>query len=187
MPVHSLVKRLSRMEHVLLEGYFGLNLLAVLVGVAGGFVAIGFRGLISGFHFAFFTQGATALGFMGGYYVILLPAIGGLMVGLLVHFLAREAKGHGVPEVMEAVAHHGGRIRPRVVLVKAFASSITLGSGGSAGREGPIVHIGSAFGSSVGQFFKVSGEHLRILVGCGAAAGIAATFNGRGTTESSFL
>lgn len=114
---------------------------------------------------------------MGPYYVILIPAIGGLIVGPLIYLFAREAKGHGVPEVILAVATLGGRIRPRVAIVKALASSICIGSGGSAGREGPIVQIGSAIGSSLGQLFKLSEEKVKILVACGTAGGIAATFN----------
>jgi len=111
------------------------------------------------------------------WWIVLVPAVGGLIVGPLVYFLAREAKGHGVPEVMEAVALRQGVIRPRLVIVKSLASAITIGTGGSVGREGPIVQIGSAIGSTIGQILKVSGARLRTLVGCGAAAGIAATFN----------
>jgi CIC family chloride channel protein len=100
-----------------------------------------------------------------------------MVVGPLVYFLAREAKGHGVPEVMESVAMRSGVIRKRVVLVKLLASAVSISSGGSVGREGPIVQIGSAIGSSLGQLLKVSADRMRTLVGCGAAAGIAATFN----------
>lgn len=105
------------------------------------------------------------------------PAIGGLLVGPIVHLLAREAKGHGVPSVMEAVAVRGGVIRPRVAVVKTIASAITIGSGGSVGREGPIVQIGAAIGSAIGQLLQLPPRDMRTLVGCGAAAGIAATFN----------
>jgi len=96
---------------------------------------------------------------------------------LIIVRVAAETKGHGVPEVMEAVALHGGRIRPRVVFAKLLASGVCIASGGSVGREGPIVQIGSAIGSSLGQWFRVGERRLRTLVGCGAAAGIAATFN----------
>ena len=105
------------------------------------------------------------------------PVIGGMIVGPLIYFFAREAKGHGVPEVMEAVALKGGVIRKRIVLIKTFASAICIASGGSVGREGPIVHIGSAIGSAFGQILAVSVDRMRTLVACGAAAGIAATFN----------
>jgi CIC family chloride channel protein len=110
-------------------------------------------------------------------YKVGIPAAGGLLVGPLVYFFAREAKGHGVPEVMESVALRGGVIRKRVVLVKTLASAISIGTGGSVGREGPIVQIGSAIGSTIGQALHVSADRMRALVGCGAAAGIAATFN----------
>ncbi len=154
-----------------------LLIFSIAVGVCSGFGAIFFRWLINSFRILFFEKGNTILHFMGPYYVILIPAIGGLMVGPLVYFLAREAKGHGVPEVMLAVASAGGRIRPRVAVIKTLASSICIGSGGSVGREGPIVQIGSTLGSSLGQLFKLSEEKIKILVACGAAGGIAATFN----------
>jgi CIC family chloride channel protein len=150
---------------------------SIAVGVCSGFGAIFFRWLINSFRVLFFEKSSDILYFMGSYYVILVPAIGGLIVGPLVYFLAREAKGHGVPEVMLAVASAGGRIRPRVALIKTLASSICIGSGGSVGREGPIVQIGSTLGSSLGQFFRLSEEKIKILVACGAAGGIAATFN----------
>ncbi|MGQ9571159.1 MAG: chloride channel protein, partial [Thermodesulfovibrionales bacterium] len=127
---------------------------SVVVGVGSGFGAIIFRWLINSFKFIFFEEGHNLLQFLGTYYVILIPASGGLIVGPLIYLFAREAKGHGVPEVMLAVATLGGRIRPRVAIVKALASSICIGSGGSVGREGPIVQIGSTIGSSLGQLFK---------------------------------
>lgn len=151
--------------------------MAILVGLGGGFGAVLFRWLIGAFQHFFFGTLGEWLSFMGPYYVIVIPALGGLLVGPMVHFLAREAKGHGVPEVLEAVALRGGRIRPIVVVVKSLASSICIGSGGSVGREGPIVQIGSALGSTFGQIFRLSDQRTRNLVACGAAAGIAATFN----------
>ncbi|MEZ4870089.1 MAG: chloride channel protein [Caldilineaceae bacterium] len=108
---------------------------------------------------------------------LLIMALAGLVVGVMVSRWASEAKGHGVPEVMEAIAIRGGRIRPRVAAVKVLASSLTIGSGGSAGREGPIVQVGSALGSTLGQWLRFSEARVRTLVACGAAAGIAATFN----------
>jgi len=155
--------------------------MAIIVGVLGGYGAILFRWLIQFFQKASFGNGEgdllSTLMSLPWYARLLPPAIGGLLVGLIVYFLAREAKGHGVPEVMEAVALKGGIIRKRVVLIKSLASAICIGSGGSAGREGPIVQIGAAIGSSFGQILKVSADRMRTLVGCGAAAGIAATFN----------
>jgi CIC family chloride channel protein len=157
-----------------------MAVLATIVGLAGGFGAIGFRYLIGLFQSIAYGSAGDLLELarsMSWYYKICIPALGGLVVGPLVYFLAREAKGHGVPEVMEAVALRSGIIRKRIVFVKSFASAICIGTGGSVGREGPIVQIGSAIGSSIGQVLKISEDRIRTLVGCGAAAGIAATFN----------
>ncbi|MFC1961194.1 chloride channel protein [Chloroflexota bacterium] len=150
---------------------------AIIVGIGSGLGAVVFRWLIETAQWLFFDVGAQVFSFLGDYYIIVIPALGGLIVGPLIYFFAREAKGHGVPEVMEAVALRGGRIRPRVAIVKSLASAITIGSGGSVGREGPIVQIGSTLGSTVGQVLGLSSERIRSLVACGAAAGIAATFN----------
>jgi len=155
----------------------GLVLLAVIVGAAAGVGAVVFRALIEAARNGFFEGLGNVLLFLGPYRVILFPALGGAIVGPLIYFLAREAKGHGVPEVMDAVALQDGRIRPRVAVVKSLASSICIGSGGSAGREGPIVQIGSALGSTIGQLLKLNPERVRLLVACGAAGGISATFN----------
>jgi len=114
---------------------------------------------------------------MDRWLLIFIPALGGLIAGPIIAFFASEAKGHGVPEVMQAIALRGGRIRPRVVVAKLAASAICIGSGGSAGREGPIVQVGAALGSTLGQWLKLSSNRIRNLVACGAAAGIAATFN----------
>jgi CIC family chloride channel protein len=111
------------------------------------------------------------------YFKVFPPAIGGLIVGPLIYFFAREAKGHGIPEVMNAVSNHGGKIRRRVMTIKTIASAITIGTGGSVGREGPIIQIGAGLGSSVGQLLGFDGKRLIIVLGCGAAAGMAATFN----------
>jgi CIC family chloride channel protein len=150
---------------------------AVLVGTGTGLGAIVFSWLVDAVTHLSFDTGKELLTFLGRYYVILIPGVGGLLMGPLVYYFAREAKGHGVPEVMEAVALRGGRIRPIVVVIKAVASSICIGSGGAAGKEGPIVQIGSALGSTIGQALGLSDDRLRNLVACGAAGGIAATFN----------
>jgi chloride channel protein, CIC family len=161
---------------ILKHEYVVLSLLAIVVGIAGGFGAIIFRYLILSIQNIFF-EGGTPLYNNLGLLVILVPAIGGLIVGLIVYFFAREAKGHGVPEVMEAVAIRGGKIRPRVAVVKTIASSICIGSGGSTGREGPIIQIGAAVGSAIGQKLNLPLGAIKILLACGATAGIAATFN----------
>ena len=167
-------------------GRGGLFLLAVLVGAGSGLGAVAFRYLIyfctwlATGHDEFGQQGRVAsahLPWLGPAFFVLIPVIGGLVYGPLIYRYAREARGHGVPEVMIAVAENGGRIRPQVSVVKALASAICIGVGGSVGREGPIVQIGSALASSVGQWVKLPEDRLRILVACGAAGGIAATFN----------
>ncbi len=150
---------------------------AVLTGVGAGYGAVVFRWLIHQFTVLFFTGGKDLLSSIGSFYIVLIPAAGGLIVGFLVYYLAPETKGHGVPEVMYAVDRQGGKIRVRVAVIKAVASSICIGSGGSVGREGPIVQIGSSLGSSLGQIFHLSRDRMKILVACGAGGGIAATFN----------
>jgi len=157
-----------------------MSILAIIVGLAGGFGAIGFRYLIDFVQTVAYGSGGTLLDVVQSLpwdRRVWVPAAGGLLVGPLVYFLAREAKGHGVPEVMEAVALKNGVIRKRIVLIKSLASAVCIGTGGSVGREGPIVQIGSAIGSTLGQVLKLSVGRMKILVGCGAAAGIAATFN----------
>ena len=109
--------------------------------------------------------------------VLLIPTVGGLAVGLLVHHLSPESKGHGVSEVIEAVAVHGGRIPASVAIWKSLTAAITIGSGGSVGREGPVVQVGSSVGSAIGQALEFSRSNLLVLVGAGAAAGIAGSFN----------
>ncbi len=150
---------------------------ALIVGIGTGLGAVMFRFLIQGVEWVGYDWFPSITQQWGKAYVVIIPAIGGLIVGPLIYFFAREAKGHGVPEVMEAVALKGGRIRPVVAVVKSLASSISIGSGGSVGREGPIVQIGSALGSSLGQKLGLSDDRIRNLVACGAAGGIAATFN----------
>lgn len=159
-----------------------LNGLAVLVGTIAGFGAVLFRWFIFfvgdiAFHSQFSRVYLPPSQHGRGPWVLLIPAIGGLLVGIITRYFAPETRGHGVPEVMAAVATRGGRIRPRVSLAKVLASGICIGTGGSAGREGPIVQIGSSLGSAIGQFLRLPPAELKVLVGCGAAGGIAATFN----------
>jgi len=155
-------------------------LISIIIGLLGGLGAVAFRALIRTGEELFWRSGEPSLEMLRALpagWKVLAPAVGGLIVGLIIYFFAREAKGHGVPEVMEAVVLRGGRIRPRVVAAKMLASGVCIASGGSVGREGPIVQIGSAIGSTVGQWLGIGERRLRTLVGCGAAAGIAGTFN----------
>jgi len=155
----------------------GPLLLAVMVGIGGGLGAVFFRWLIGSTHSLMWAACDRWLAPLGIFRYVLAPAVGGLVVGPLIYFFAREAKGHGVPEVMLAVARGGGKIRPRVAVIKSLASAVCIGSGGSVGREGPIAQIGSTLGSSLGQILRMPEQRTKLLVGCGAAAGIAATFN----------
>ncbi len=152
-----------------------LILLCSFVGATTGFFAKGFFDLLTGLDRWAYGGGGLYDGRI--WMLLLLPAGGGLAAGCLTFFLAREAKGHGVPEVMDALQRSGGRIRPRVAVVKALSSAFTIGSGGSAGMEGPIVQIGAAIGSGTGQLTGVPRGQMGILVASGVAAGISAIFN----------
>ncbi|QGY41647.1 CBS domain-containing protein [Pseudodesulfovibrio cashew] len=154
--------------------------LAIIIGVLAGYGAVLFKFIMKYMQWVFYQDTGDMLHVADTiplWMKLLMPAAGGLVVGLIVSFFASEAKGHGVPEVIQAIALRGGRIRKRVAAAKIFASAVTIGSGGSVGREGPMVQIGSSIGSSIGQLFHVPSGSMRTMVGCGAAAGIAATFN----------
>lgn len=164
----------------LASGNTVLLLIAVVIGVSVGVGSILFRALLD-FSTRFFFGGEHGGALFGNpeiprWLLPLVPVAGGLLVGPIIWFWAREAKGHGVPEVMAAVALRGGIIRARVAAAKAIASAICIGSGGSAGREGPIVQIGAAIGSALGQATRMSSSRMKIFVACGAASGIAAVF-----------
>ncbi|HIJ78208.1 MAG: chloride channel protein [Desulfobulbaceae bacterium] len=166
-----LLDTLAPREGLLLMG------LAVAVGAGTGLAAVFFIRLISFIHNFSYGGAVELLPALGRWWFVIIPVIGALISGPIIAYFAPEAKGHGVPEVMSALIMRGGRIRPRVALAKIFASALCIGSGGSAGREGPIVQVGSTLGSVAGQWLGLSDERLKNLVACGAAAGIAATFN----------
>jgi CIC family chloride channel protein len=177
---------LARLRRSAARGSGGLTALALLTGAGAGLGAVAFRYMILGFthlftgHSEYGAAGRTInphLPGLGIWFVVAVPVVGGLLYGPLVSRFAPEARGHGVPEVMYAVNRLGGRMRPQVPVVKSLASAVCIGAGGSVGREGPIVQIGSALGSVTGQLMRVSESQLRLLVACGAAGGISATFN----------
>ena len=161
------------------------SLIAVFVGIVTGFGAVLFRALISLVHNAmFFRTLSTSYDASiytpaspWGVLVILVPVIGGMVVVFLVKTFAPEARGHGVPEVMDAIFYNEGRIRPVVAAVKSLASALAIGSGAAVGREGPIIQIGASLGSSLGQLIRLEAWQRITLVAAGAGAGIAATFN----------
>lgn len=168
-------KRLGVNEHII------LSIMAVAMGVMVGYAAILFRNLIELFQFFFMGSGhENVVEIVRGlpwWQVLLMPVVGGLIVGPLVHFIFPGSRGHGVPEVMSAVALHGGKMNVRDGLGKMLACSISIGCGGSVGREGPVVHVGATIASWFGRSLHMSTKHMRTMVGCGAAAGIAASFN----------
>lgn len=164
---------------------FRFYILVILVGVVAGTGAIFFRELIGFFHnllfYGKFSSNYDVLRHAApsifGVGVIFIPVVGAILVVFLVKNFAPEAKGHGVPEVVYAINYEKGKVRPIVALIKSLASSISIGSGGSVGREGPIIQIGAAFGSMIGQTLKVPNWERITLIACGAGGGIAATFN----------
>lgn len=160
----------------------GLVVLAILVGIGGAIGATFFHFLIHLSILGFYGYGGSG-GFLSTLETIpiwqrvLIPTIGGLLVGIIFKLAkVAEAEGEGVPEVMEAISYHKGTIRPVVAPVKIITAAITLGSGGSAGREGPVIQIGSTIGSSIGQYFKLKTHEKRVLLAAGAAAAIGGTF-----------
>lgn len=166
-------------------GPFILALLSFFTGIVAGCGAYLFRNLIAFFHNLFF-YGTLSLSYDAnihgnaspwGVYIVLAPVIGSVIVVYLVKNFAPEAKGHGVPEVMDAIYYSKGFIRPMVAVVKSLASALSIGSGGSVGREGPIAQIGSAFGSTLGQVLRATPWQNNVLIAAGAGGGIAATFN----------
>lgn len=170
-PIGVLLDRVSPPEGLL------LLILAVIIGGGTGFAAVFFIRLIAIIQNRSYSTIELLFPHLGVWSYVLVPVVGALLVGPLIAWFAREAKGHGVPEVMQALVMRGGRIRPRVAIAKVVASALCIGTGGSAGREGPIVQVGSALGSITGQLLNLSDERIKNLVSCGAAAGIAATFN----------
>jgi len=161
-----LVRRIRRT----VPGYPLVILLSCVVGASGGFGAVFFSWLIQAISSC---SVEPLLGRSNPAFLVLLclvPGLGLLVVAWFTRRFAPEAAGHGVPEVIVAVARHDGVIRPRVSVVKILASALCIGTGGSVGCEGPIVQIGSSVGSASGQLFRLSAPNIKVLVACGAAA-----------------
>ncbi|OSM02291.1 chloride channel protein [Magnetofaba australis] len=169
------IHRLGVNEHIILSA------IAIAIGILVGYGAILFRTLIELFQFFFLGSGSeNVVDIVKGlewWHVLLAPVAGGAIVGPMVHFLFPGSRGHGVPEVMSSVALHGGKMKMRDGIGKMLACSLSIGSGGSVGREGPVVHVGATISSWLGSKLQMSTKHMRTMVGCGAAAGIAASFN----------
>jgi len=154
-----------------------LLLTAIVVGAVTGLAAVLLFKMIGWISWLSFVRLPELAPWLGRGWLLVIPALGGLLSGILVYFVAPQAKGSGIPAVMESLALYGGRIRPIIAPVKILATSLIIGTGGSAGREGPIVQIGSTIGSVTGLLLRLSEPRIRNLVACGAAAGIAASFN----------
>jgi len=153
--------------------------LASVAGIASGYGAVLFHEAIRLVHSLFFVHflGEGSSWPLSRYLIALLPALGGLMVGLLGLLIGRDSRGHGVPDVIAAVIARGGYLKGSLAASTTVSAAVSIGSGGGAGREGPIVLIGAAVGSAIGQLFRLSSDHLRTLAAAGAAGGIAAIFN----------
>ena len=166
-------------------GIAWLSIVAIMVGVITGFGSVFFRALIAVIHnlayygrfSADFDANVYTEPSRWGAFIILAPIIGGMIVVFLVKTFAPEARGHGVPEVMDAIFYKDGKIRPVVAIVKSLASAISIGTGAAVGREGPIIQIGASLGSTLGQLVRMESWQRITLVAAGAGAGIAATFN----------
>jgi H+/Cl- antiporter ClcA len=159
-----------------------ISLLAAVIGTAAGFIAwllyhlIGFFTNLAFYHtisFVFHSPRAHQL----GAWVILVPVLGGLIVGLMAKYGSSKIRGHGIPEAMEAVLLNRSRIEPKVAILKPLSAAIAIGTGGPFGAEGPIIQTGGAIGSLIGQFLQTTASERKVLLGCGAAAGMAATFS----------
>ncbi len=158
-----------------------VSVLAALIGTGAGFVAYMLYNLIAFFTNLFFYQ-RLSFESIGpdqnqlGLLVIVIPTIGGLIVGLMAKYGSPKIRGHGIPEAMEAVLTNRSRIAPRVALLKPLSAAIAIGTGGPFGAEGPIIQTGGALGSLVGQIIHTTAAERKVLLACGAAAGMAATF-----------
>jgi CIC family chloride channel protein len=159
-----------------------VSFLAAAIGLAAGVVAFALYKLIGLFTNLFFFHRWSA-DFSSpqhnhlGWLVIVIPVIGGLIVGVMAKYGTSKIKGHGIPEAMEAVLFNRSRIAPRVAILKPISAAIAIGTGGPFGAEGPIIQTGGAIGSLVGQAFHTTAVERKVLLACGAAAGMSATFN----------
>lgn len=159
-----------------------VSLLAALIGVLAGFVAFGLYSLISFItNLVFFQRFGLTLPSLKdnplGVWIILVPVLGGLIVGVMAKYGSSKIKGHGIPEAMEAVLTNRSRIQPRVAILKPLSAAIAIGTGGPFGAEGPIIQTGGALGSLIGQLIHTTASERKVLLACGAAAGMAATFS----------
>src|SRR5579885_1857322 len=158
-----------------------ITLIAIPIGVLAAFVALALLRLIGFFTNLFFFQRIgfdliTPAGNHLGWLVVLVPVIGGLVIGFMARYGSERIRGHGIPEAIEAILINGSKVDPKVAILKPISSAISIGSGGPFGAEGPIIMTGGAFGSMIAQFFHLSSSERKTLLVAGAAAGMSATF-----------
>src|SRR5579862_8407880 len=151
--------------------------LAVLLGVLGAVVALVLLRLIGLFTNLFFFQRVnfdliTPAGNHLGWLVLIVPVLGGLVIGFMARYGSERIRGHGIPEAIEAILINGSKVEPKVAILKPLSSAISIGSGGPFGAEGPIIMTGGAFGSMIAQFFRLSSTERKTLLVAGAAAGM---------------
>ena len=155
--------------------------LAIAIGALSAFVALGLLKLIGLFTNIFFYQrwGAELVSPAGhhlGVFVLAVPVIGGLIIGVMARYGSERIRGHGIPEAIEAILLNGSRVEPKVAILKPVSSAISIGTGGPFGAEGPIIMTGGAFGSMAAQFFHLTSAERKTLLVAGAAGGMSATF-----------
>ena len=158
-----------------------VSLLAMGIGVISSYVALALLRLIGLFTNLFYYQRwqttlVSPAGNHLGYWAVLVPMIGGLIIGLMARYGSERIRGHGIPEAIEAILMKGSRVQPRVAILKPLSSAISIGSGGPFGAEGPIIMTGGAFGSIIAQLFHLTSSERKTLLVAGAAAGMSATF-----------
>ncbi|MCL5935589.1 MAG: chloride channel protein [Firmicutes bacterium] len=153
-------------------------ILSVLIGVIGGFLAVGYFYLVKLIRWLFTDQKLHVAALDHRYYIVLIPVIGGFFIGLLNYFFTSDARStYGVPGVIEAIGLRGGRIRNRIVAARALAAAICIGAGGAAGKQGSIVQMGLEVGFTLGRWLRLSEHNIKLLVNCGVAALIGANYN----------
>ena len=161
---------------------YTISLLAAVIGAAAGVIAwvlyhlIGFFTNLAFYHTASFVFHSPRESHLG-VWIIFVPIVGGIIVGVMAKYGSSKIRGHGIPEAMEAVLINRSRIEPKVAILKPLSAAIAIGTGGPFGAEGPIIQTGGAMGSLVGQFLQTTASERKVLLGCGAAAGMAATFS----------
>src|SRR3954453_6658990 len=154
---------------------------SVALAIVTGFIAQGLVGLIGiarniALYGRFSTSSGSPAGNRLGWLVLGVPAIGGLIVGVMARYGSKAIRGHGIPEAMEQVLLNESRIPARITFLKPVSAAISIGTGGPFGAEGPIIATGGALGSLIGQILKTTADERKILLAAGAAAGMAATF-----------